>query len=151
MTSSRRRIAFGPEYGPVIAKAAPAFFHPDNAIAMVSLVDGEVAGGFLFTDYTGEGGSMLTHVAGFQRGWLTRSLLFSAADYCFNYSKCGVIFGQVPAIKPKVLAFDLKLGWKEVAFLEGVYPFGGCHVLSMTREDCRWLAWGPKGEGEVNG
>lgn len=137
-------IAFDPKYGIVIGAAAPAKYDPQIDQAMVRLIDGKVAGGFIFTDYTGEGGSMVTHVAGFEPRWLTRELLYNAANYCFNYAKCQAIFGQVPASKPKVLAFDLKLGWKEKAFLEGVYPDGGCHIISMTREDCRWLNWAPK-------
>lgn len=140
-------IVFGPQYGPKIAAAAPARFHPAHDTAMARIVDGEIAGGFLFCDYTGPGGSMLTHVAGFRPGWLTRGLLFNAANYCFNHARCSHIYGQVRASKPDVLKFDLKLGWKEVAVLPGVYPDGACHVLAMTPEDCRWLAMGPKGKG----
>lgn len=138
-------IVFGGQYGSRIAAAAPARFDPLVDQCLAKLVDGEVAGGFLFCDYTGPGGSMMTHVAGFRRGWLTRSLLFNAGNYAFNHSKCGTIFGQVPATKPKVLAFDLKLGWKEAAYLPGVYPDGGCHVIAMTRDDCKWLKWSPGG------
>jgi hypothetical protein len=151
---SNNMIGFGSQYGAEIAAAAPASFDPRVDQAMVNLIEGKVAGGFLLTSYTGRGGSFLTHVAGFRRGWLTRELLFNTANYCFNHSGCGRIFGQVPATKPKVLAFDLKLGWKEVAFLDGVYPDGGCHVLSMGREDCRWLNWAPrlvKGVGSLDG
>ena len=140
-------IVFGGKYGVPIAQAAPARFDPMVDACLASIKDGVIQGGFLFCDYTGPGGSMMTHVAGFKRGWLTRALLFNAANYAFNHSACGTIFGQVPASKPKVLAFDLKLGWKEVAFLDGVYPDGGCHLLAMKRGDCKWLDWTPKGEG----
>lgn len=142
-------IVFDPAYGPQIAAAASANFNPARDKAMVRLVNGALAGGFIMTDYTGPGGSMATHVAGFRPFWLTRELLYHTAHYCFDVAQCGRIFGQVAASKPKVLAFDLKLGWKEVAFLDGVFPDGGCHVLSMTRADCRWLNW--PGQGEKNG
>lgn len=132
-------IVFDAFYGPKIAEAAMAGFNPARDVCMARVVHGENVGGFIMTDYTGVGGSMVTHVAGFRPGWLTRELLFNTATYCFDVAKCGRIFGQVAASKPKVLAFDLKMGWKEVAFLPGVFPDGGSHVLSMTRDECRWL------------
>lgn len=145
-------IVFGPQYGIEIARAAKAAYNPMTDNAMARLEGGRIIGGFTFSDYTGPGGSMLVHVAGFRDRWLSRALLVDTANYLFNHSKCARIFGQVPATKPKVLAFDLKLGWKEVAFLEGVFPDGGCHILAMTREECRWLRWVPPARaGEQNG
>lgn len=133
-------IMFNAKCGVPIAKAARASYNPESDQALVNITpEGKLMGGFIFSDYTGKGGSMMTHVAGFEHGWLTRSLLRDAARYCFVHAECKVIFGQVPASKPKVLAFDLKMGWKEAAFLDGVFPDGGCHILSMTREGCRWL------------
>lgn len=138
-------IVFGTQYAPEIAKAAPAKFDPAKDRCLATMIDGEVAGGFLFCDYTGFGGSFMTHVAGWRRGWLNRTLLFNAANYAFNQCQCGRIFGQVPDTSPKVLAFDLKLGWKEECWLDGVYPTGGAHILSMAKEDCRWLKYRPRG------
>jgi hypothetical protein len=134
-------IVFDPKLGVAIAEAAKASYNPFCDQALANVIGDQNLGGFIFSDYTGVGGSMMTHVAGLRRGWLTRELLFDAANYCFNHSKCERIFGQVPETKPKVLAFDLKMGWKEEAFLEGVFPDGGCHIVSMTRAGCRWLDW----------
>lgn len=142
-------IVFDPQLGVQIAAAAKASYNPAADACLARVESGELYGGFIFSDYTGPGGSMMAHVAGFRPRWLTRELLGNAANYAFNHCKCGRIFGQVRASQPKVLAFDLKMGWKEVAFLEGVFPDGGCHILAMAREGCRWLSLvgGPKPDG----
>lgn len=132
-------IVFDAKLGIPIAAAASASYNPATDKCLARVENGELWGGFTFSNYTGVGGSMMTHVAGFKPRWLNRALLYDAANYAFNHCRCGKLFGQVSATKPKVLAFDLKLGWKEEAFLEGVFPDGGCHVLGMAREDCRWL------------
>lgn len=132
-------IVFDSRLGVQIAAAAKASYNPATDKCLARVEGGELFGGFTFSDYTGPGGSMMCHVAGFRPHWLNRALLRDAANYAFNHCKCGKLFGQVRATQPKVLAFDLKLGWKEEAFLEGVFPEGGCHILGMAREDCRWL------------
>lgn len=143
-------IVFDSSLGVPIAKAARASFNAQVDTCLARVENGQLLGGFTFTDYTGRGGSMMCHVAGFRPGWLNRHLLMNAANYAFNHCGCNRLFGQVRATQPKVLAFDLKLGWKEVAFLEGVFPDGGCHIVSMAREDCRWLSLvrGHGGHGE---
>lgn len=133
-------IVFDSRLGVYIAKEARASYNENTDFCLARVgEDGTLYGGITFSDYTGRGGSMMTHIAGFRPGWLNRALLRDAANYGFNHCGCRTLFGQVRATQPKVLAFDLKLGWKEVAFLEGVFPDGGCHILAMTREDCRWL------------
>lgn len=133
-------IVFDKTLGPQIAAAAGANFNPACSFCLARVENGEVYGGFIFTNFTGEGGSMLTHVAGFRPRWLNRELLMNAANFAFNHCGCNRLFGQVHEHASDVLAFDKKLGWKESTFVEGVYPDGGCHILVMTREDCRWLS-----------
>lgn len=132
-------IVFDAKIGVKISEAAKSGYNPFYDACLARVEDGEVWGGFTFTDFTGKGGSMMTHVAGFRPRWLNRALLYDCANYAFNHCGCETLFGQVRETQPKVLAFDLKLGWKEVHFIKGVFPDGGCHLLAMTREDCRWL------------
>lgn len=139
-------IVFDPILGIQIAEAAKASYNPAVDKCLARVENGELLGGFVFSDFTGSGGSMMTHVAGFRPRWLNRALLADAANYAFNFCGCNRLFGQVRETQPDVLAFDKKLGWKVETFIPGVFPDGGCHVLVMTREDCRWLSL-VKGQG----
>src|SRR6187399_2051868 len=140
-------IILDPRFGVPVAEKARAAYNPVTDACLARVEDGVFYGGVIFTDYTGEGGSISVHFAGFLPYWVNRSLFHETCNYVFNYCKCNRMFGQVRETEPKVLAFDLKLGFKEVAFLEGVFPDGGCHIVMATRADAerRWLL--PKKDG----
>lgn len=91
------------------------------------------------------------HVAGFRADWVNRDMLWVGFDYPFNQLGCKKIFGQVAESNRKALEFDLKLGFKIVTKLDDVFPDGGCFVLSLAREDCRWLKLKPRGLKAGNG
>lgn len=133
-------IVFDSLLGTKIATAAKASYNPLTDSCLARVENGELYGGMIFSDYTGPGGSMMCHIAGFRPRWLNRELLMNCANYAFNHSGCTRLFGQVRESQPDVLAFDLKMGWKWVTLIEGVFPDGGSHVLVMKREDCRWLS-----------
>ena len=54
------------------------------------------------------------------------------------------MFGQVPASNVRALEFDRKLGFIEETRIKDVFPDGDLVVLSMKREDCKWLNLKPK-------
>jgi len=143
------RIVFGAHYGVPIAAACKTLYDPEIDRCLAT-VDGEtIRGGFIFREYTGPGGSIQVHMAGFLPKWVSRDLLFNVGNYVFNHCQCRKLFGQVPEHNTKALAMNLKLGLKKEFFLEGVFPDGGCHVLSMTKEECSWLK--PPLKGVTNG
>ncbi len=100
--------------------------------------DGPI-GGFVLHGYTGPGGSCRIHYAG-RSGWLTRQKMSALAAYVFTHLDCSRAYGEVPASKTKILEIDKKIGFVEIARLEGYYTGGEtCILLEMKREDCRWL------------
>lgn len=139
-----RQIEFNnAEHGYRIAKAAGCIFNPaaDQVIAVTS--QGKLLGGNIFTGFTGA--SIHTHTAGFEPNWATRDFLWVLFDYPFNQLGCRKVFGQVPETNTRALEIDLKLGFKIVAKIDDVFPDGACLVLSLAREDCRWLKLKPRG------
>jgi len=99
-------------------------------------------GGVLYTDI--RSGSVMMHVAGFRRYWASKSLLWLAFDYPFNMLKVKKIFAPVPEVNWRARHLDLHLGFKIECLLDDVYAgayndMNGMYVMSMKREDCRWL------------
>jgi RimJ/RimL family protein N-acetyltransferase len=123
-----------------IAVEAGVLFNPlaDIVIARHD-AQGVIMGGVLYNSYTGIGGSINMHVAGFHPRWINRDMLY----VCFNYPfvQLGVkkIFGQIPCKNKRAIDFDLKLGFERLVVVEGVYPNDDMLVVAMTREQCRYL------------
>lgn len=131
------------EHGRAIGKASGCNFNPecDRVIARTD-EDGELLGGVIYQAFTGE--SIAMHVSGFRDNWVTRDLIWA----CFHYPfvKLGVkrIFGQVPESNVRALEFDLKIGFRFLTKIDGVFADGGVIVLVMERDDCKWLNYKPR-------
>ena len=132
-----------PEHGHILAEAAGVIFNPavDRVIARL-YPSGAVRGGMVFNGYTGS--SIGIHMAGFDPKWADRTLIWMCFDYCFNQIGCKKVFGQVPAKNARALEINRKLGFKIEAHVKDVFPDDDLIVISMTREDCRWLGCKPK-------
>lgn len=135
-------ISFDPYWGPVIARNAGTHFNPecDVVVARVKVTDGreDLLGGSIFQNYVRE--SIAIHVASFAPNWINKELLYATFGYPFLQLDVKRIFGQVPADKPHVLAFDLNLGFKEIARIPKVFE-GGIDdiILCMEKEECRFI------------
>lgn len=145
-------ISFGREYGPQIADTAGVVFNPlgDMVIARVT-PEGKLLGGVVFTQYTGQGGSIGMHVAGFEPRWISKSLLWACFWYPFEQLGVKKVFGTVPAFNARALAFNRKLGFRQEAVIRDVYPDGDMVLMAMYREECRHLTMKPLPRGQVNG
>lgn len=122
------RIAVAIGRVPNLATDAPISVHRN----------GVLLGGAVYCDYTRE--SVCAHVAGFAPGWMSRLFLYMVFDYPFNQMKVKRIFAHVPANNLVALDFNIKLGFKPLTSIPGVYPNDtAMMILRMEREDCRWL------------
>jgi RimJ/RimL family protein N-acetyltransferase len=136
-------------HGQRVAAAVGAMYNPASDANIARVRDGKLLGGIIYTDYTGEGGSIQMHFAGFAPNWLTRDVLWAAFHYPFEQLGCAKVFGQVPETNSKALEIDRRLGFKIEAKIEGVFPDGACYVLALARADCRWLKLQPRGVSEA--
>ena len=132
-----------PTDGYAIAQHAGTSFNPQSCISICRHRDDERLGGVIFSHYTGE--SIAIHSAGFDPYWINRDMLFVTFDYPFNQLGVKRIFGQVPETNGHAQEFNLKVGFKYVTRIEGVFPHNvACMVMCLEREDCRFLKLKPR-------
>jgi len=129
-----------------IAKLSGVAFNPlvDQCIARFNRDDGGLMGGVVYKDWTGVGGSIAMHVAGIRPRWVNRAMLWVCFDYPFNQLQVKKVFGAVPSYNKVAYEFDKHLGFQDEATIQGVYPDGYLMLLSMTREQCRFLDMPPR-------
>lgn len=131
------------EHGKAIAKVS-GYKHYTQDCPVISRVNDryELLGGVIFPEFTGS--SIEMHVAGFTPKWGSPDMLWVCFHYPFEQLGCKRILAFVPGDNLKALAFDHKLGFVTEAIIPDVYPKADLHVLSMTREQCRWLKIRPR-------
>lgn len=136
-----------PQFGRVIAEAAGTAFNPEVDRCIARVENWELWGGVVYQNFTGA--SIGIHVAAFRDDWINKDMLWVTFHYPFVQLGCKKLFGQVPASNRKALEFDLKLGFKIEATIADVFPDGDLIVVSMHRDDCRWLKVRPTGLKEL--
>lgn len=132
------------EHARAIAKEAGCFFNPECDHCISRAEDGRLLGGVIFTGYTGA--SIGLHVAGFDPRWLDRDMLWMTFHYPFEQLGVRKITGTIPSGNRKALLFNRKLGFAEEARIADVFPDGDLVIMSMTRDQCRWLKRGTRGK-----
>jgi len=98
--------------------------------------DGTIRGVVGFDDWNGASCQM--HVAG-EGYWVTRDFLRHVFAYVFDTAGLNMVIGVVPSGNTRALRFDKHVGFKVVATLEGAHPDGSLVIVSLKREDCRYL------------
>lgn len=125
--------------GPFVFRNAHKAWGPEGREA-IGLVDGDrVLAGVVFEDYSGPGGSVCLHVAVAHPNVPLRKLITTCFMYAFNQLAVEKLIGLVPSTNKEALTFDVKLGFKPEAVIEGAFPDGDLVVLTMNREQCRYL------------
>lgn len=132
------------DHARAIAKEAGCFFNPECDHVISRSENGKLLGGVIFQGYTGA--SIGIHVGSFDPRWLNKDMLWIAFHYPFDQLGVQKLFGQIPSDNRKALDFNNKLGFKEEARIAGVFPDADLVVMSMRREECRWLKRGSRGK-----
>lgn len=99
--------------------------------------DGALIAGVLFDNFTGR--SVQMHVAGTGKRWLTREFLNFCFRYPFEQLKVNKVVGLVDSTNAAALRFDLHLGFQQEAVIKDAGKVGDTIILTMTREQCRFL------------
>lgn len=123
--------------GMAIAAKAGAVYNAACDMCIARVEKGQLIGGVIYSGYTGA--SINIHMAGFRPNWVNKDMLWIAFHYPFVQLEVKKIFGQVGTHRPEILKIDLQLGFKVEATIKDVYPEGDMLVLSMYKDDCRWL------------
>ncbi|WP_020095745.1 hypothetical protein [Methylobacterium sp. 285MFTsu5.1] len=132
------------EHGRAVARRAGAIFNPDGDQVIARVRDDELLGGMVYTAHV-PGTSIAIHTAGFVRDWANRDLIWASFHYPFVQLSVKRVFGQVQASNARALEVNRKLGFKEVARIPGVFSCGDLVVVSMHRDECRWIHIRPRG------
>jgi hypothetical protein len=84
-------------------------------------------------------------MAGEDRFWCSRDLLWLVFDYGFNHCKVGKMLAPVRSDNTVALALDTRAGWQVEAVLKDIYA-PGTHmvILAMTKDACPWLNHQPR-------
>ncbi len=134
------------DHGEAIAGVASNGFNRavDQCVSR-STPEGNLLGGVIYQNYVA-GGSITLHVASWHPRWLTHDLLWAIFAYPFVQLKVQKCLGFVPSTNEHALKFDLKIGFHEEHRIRDAVPGGDLVVLSMRKEQCRWLT-GPPPKG----
>lgn len=131
------------DHAHAIGKATGYFFNPACDVVISREKDGKLLGGVIFTLFTGA--SISTHVASFDPCWVDRDLVWIVFNYAFEQLGVGKIICRIPASNRKAIEFGYKLGFMLETRISDVFPDGDQLIISMRRENCRWLKRGYNG------
>lgn len=133
-----------PEHGEAIAKRAGCGFNEgrDVVISRTDSSQETLRGGFIFTGYTGR--SIFAHFAGFDPHWLNRAMIWYGFTYVFKQLDCEQLLTWNKETNHTALEINAKLGFNKPTRIPGVYYDGDAVVMTMRREECRWLSLTPR-------
>lgn len=100
--------------------------------------NGRLVGVVGFDNYNGA--SVCMHCAGEGKHWVTRDFLWFVFWYPFEQMKVNKIIGLVSSANLDAMKFDLNLGFVQEAVIKDAYRNGDMNILTMTREQCKFLA-----------
>jgi RimJ/RimL family protein N-acetyltransferase len=138
--------------GRMIGAVATVVFNPFADVSVMRVTpQGKPLGGVIISNWTGYGGSVCIHVAGFEPNWLSRNLLFVAFDYPFRQLGVKKIFAQMKATNMVAINFNRRLGFEPKYLIEGAYPGDDMLVTELTPETCRYLSLQPRLKDSADG
>lgn len=125
---------------------ASTTFKPDKDYSMARYDSSDcLLGGFIVNSYTGVGGSAELHVCSFRPRWNSKAILYHAFHYPFEVLQVRKLLALMAESNWRCYRASIHIGFKEEALIPDVFPWypNGYYVLSMYREDCKWLHMEP--------
>lgn len=99
--------------------------------------EGRIVCGVFFENYTGR--SVQIHVALEPGQRMTKEWLRALFGYAFNQIKVLKIVGVIDSDNLASLRFTRHIGFKDECVIKDASPTGDLCILTMTREQCRFL------------
>jgi hypothetical protein len=121
--------------GPWVCERTGGRYEPSTSAAVAMEEDGVITAGVLYDMFNGR--SICMHVA--IEKPVSRRFTRICFDYPFNQLKVHKVMGLVDSTNSKALRFDKLLGFVEEARIEGAGKTGDLVILTMTRQQCRWI------------
>lgn len=98
---------------------------------------GELVAGVVFEGYNGA--IMKAHIAVEKGSSLSRQMLWAIGDYAFRQMNVHKLVGFVDSTNERALALDKKFGFVEEGRITGGTPDGDLVVLTLTKENYRFI------------
>lgn len=130
-----------PRVGAWIMRQASGVFTEETDVSIANFRGDDLLGGFALTAYLDS--SMCVHMAGKDPTWCSRDLLWMTFDYAFDQLGLYKLFALVKSTNYEALAQDMRAGFKLDTVLTDAFPDAHLMILSMKRDECRWLATKP--------
>ena len=100
--------------------------------------DGDIKWAAVYDRYE-PGGSIHMHIAIDNPKYVTRQAISACFEYPFCQLDVKKVLGIVNSENHAALTFDLRLGFHVEHVIKDAYDRGDMYILSMTREQCRWI------------
>lgn len=130
------------DHGYRLAKAIPRTYHEDEHVISKVTSEGKLLGGVIYTDKTSN--CIFMHQASFSPVWLTGDMLWVLFHYPFVQLGVDVVAGTIPSTDEALYRLNLKYGFTEEARIKNAYKDGDLVIMTMRKEQCRWLNRKPK-------
>jgi len=118
-----------------IGRKTNGIYSPATARFIGLEFDGKLSAVTAYTDYNGS--SVQMHVAIDHR--INKEYTRFCFGYAFNQLGVKKVIGLVESNNHKALRFDKHLGFVEEYVVKDAGREGDIHILSMTREQCRFI------------
>lgn len=120
-----------------VAEKTGGAYYQDSGQGIGWAKNGVLIAGVLYDNCNGN--SVQMHVAAIGKKWLVREYLRVCFDYPFNQLKVKKVIGLVDSTNLDALKFDLHLGFKKEHVIQDAGKYGDLNILTMTRQECRFL------------
>ncbi|MBK1870077.1 N-acetyltransferase [Taklimakanibacter albus] len=97
----------------------------------------ELVGGFVFSHWSPDAGTIEISYAGTNRRWLTRPVLYAAFSYVFDGIACQMAIARTPASLQHAVRIVRAYGFKQVTIPRLFGPDQDGIVSTLTAEDWR--------------
>lgn len=136
------RIDF-PGAGEWIMAQSAGSFTPGFDHSFATYRNGNCVGGFVTSSFLGN--VVTLHMAGRDKHWCSRELLFLVFHYAFVQLGCHKVFGPCRSTNLDAIDIDLRGGWEfETVIRDAFAPGVHLVLLGMTRDRCKWLNHTPR-------
>lgn len=111
---------------------------PENICTALGLAeDGKIVAGVVYEGFNGA--SVKTHIAIDEKTYLTKEFLKAIFEYPFNQLKVNKLIGIVDATNTRAVSLNKKLGFTIEGVIEGASSTGDLLIMTMRRDQCRYL------------
>jgi len=110
---------------------------PEDAQFIGQEKDGNLVAVIAFCNFVNNSCAM--HIGTVGENWMDRNLLWACFDYPFIKLEKKVILATMEASNDEAIKLNRHLGFQDKALIEDAHENGDLLLMTMRKEDCKWL------------